>query len=381
MIEPVRLESHAQLAQGSHPQDIIDHQLLDRCDVLIAVFWSKLGTPTEKHESGTVQEINEFIARHRADRVLLFFCERDLPHSVDTQELERLKAFKKDIQGKGLYRGFRSTEAFATELRQQVELVMNGILQSVNLIQSPDVASSLSDDAKKLLRAATRDSSAQIIASADLQGIEVITNGNTFNDKGNTRSEVHWRAVVNELEQAGLIQQQDSDGYVFGVTEMGFSEVESRIHTMPIDDFSSEYLRTIARPRNEGAIHAESIDEATGRDAAQFQEAIELFQNLDLMVYSAGQYKLTSKGWKLADGLWQLEILKPLAVDALMADSELAEKVELTDGKIELDELRRHLSELEDKERVAIQKMRGGWHVRITHAGVTDRKHDTVDLT
>lgn len=106
--EPVRLESHAQLAQGSHPQDIIDRQLLDRCDVLVAIFWAKLGTPTEKHESGTVQEINEFIKRHGADRILLFFCERDVPHSVDTAELERLKAFKKDMQAQGLYRSYKT---------------------------------------------------------------------------------------------------------------------------------------------------------------------------------------------------------------------------------------------------------------------------------
>lgn len=327
IIEPVRMETHSQLTQGGHPQDIIDHQLLGRCDVLVAIFWSKLGTPTDNHESGTVQEINEFIARHGSERVLLFFSERDLPHSVDTAELDRLKAFKTAMQGKGLYRSFRTPQEFETELRQQVELVMNGVLQAVELIQPATESRSLSDDAKKLLRAATRDNNAQIIAAADLQGLEVTTNGKTFNDKGNARSEARWRAVVSELEEFGFIEQKDSDGYVFGVTDAGFGEFESRTETATIDDFSSDYLRTIARPRNEGAIHADLIDEATGRDAAPYQEVIELFQKLDLMKYSAGQYKLTPRGWKVADGLWQLEILKQLAVNSLMADSELAEKV------------------------------------------------------
>jgi len=380
-IEPVRLETHAQLAQGSHPQDIIDRQLLDRCDVLVAVFWAKLGTPTEKHESGTVQEINEFIKRHGSDRVLLFFCERNVPHSIDTQELERIKAFKNDMQAKGLYRSFQTADGFATEFRQQVELAMNGILQSEAIPEPADETSTLSDDAKKLLRAAIRDGNAQIIAATDLQGFEVTANGKTFGYKGNARSEAHWRAIINNFEDTGLIEQRDSDGFVFGVTDAGFRGIESSTNTITLNDFSSEYLRTIARPRNEGAILAESIDDATGREAAQYQEAIEAFQDLDLMAYSGGQYKLTSKGWQVSDGLWQLEILKPLEVKKLLADSEIAETVKLTDGQLERDDLRRHLSALEDTGLVAIQKTRGDWLVRITHSGVTHRKHDTVDMT
>ena len=56
IIEPVRVETHAELGLGTHPQEIINKQLLERCDFLIAIFWSRLGTATDTEESGTVHE-------------------------------------------------------------------------------------------------------------------------------------------------------------------------------------------------------------------------------------------------------------------------------------------------------------------------------------
>ena len=72
IIEPVRLETHAQLAQGSHPQEQINKQLLDRCDFLIAVFWSRLGSPTNTEKSGSIHEIKEFAKRKGAECFALF---------------------------------------------------------------------------------------------------------------------------------------------------------------------------------------------------------------------------------------------------------------------------------------------------------------------
>ena len=45
---------------GAHPQDIINRQLLGRCDFLIAIFASSIGSATATDASGTLQEIREF---------------------------------------------------------------------------------------------------------------------------------------------------------------------------------------------------------------------------------------------------------------------------------------------------------------------------------
>ena len=66
LIEPARVETHSHAVQGGQAQDLISSQLLDRCDLLVAVLWSRLGTPTNSDLSGTVHEIREFSAKDSA---------------------------------------------------------------------------------------------------------------------------------------------------------------------------------------------------------------------------------------------------------------------------------------------------------------------------
>ncbi len=66
LIEPARIETHSHAVQGGQAKDLISSQLLDRSDLLVAVLWSRLGTPTNSDLSGTVQEIREFSAKDSA---------------------------------------------------------------------------------------------------------------------------------------------------------------------------------------------------------------------------------------------------------------------------------------------------------------------------
>jgi hypothetical protein len=54
---PVMWETHAMPASGVRPQAAINDQLVDRCDILFGMFWTKLGTSTGVAASGTVEEI------------------------------------------------------------------------------------------------------------------------------------------------------------------------------------------------------------------------------------------------------------------------------------------------------------------------------------
>lgn len=166
LIEPVRMETHAQAALGEHPQAIINRQLLDRCDFLIAIFWSRLGTPTSSASSGTVQEIEEFIERKGAKNILLFFSEKSLPIDVDNTELRRLRNFKKKMQRQGLFVLFKDVGSFREKLRQQLETRMEGfaipegVLVSQDTVSmvtlEPDGAGTRIDDFRSLRTEATR---------------------------------------------------------------------------------------------------------------------------------------------------------------------------------------------------------------------------------
>src|SRR3712207_2644653 len=57
---PVLWETHAVPQMGGRPQGIINKQLVENTDLLIGVFWTKLGNHTGRAKSGTVEEIEEF---------------------------------------------------------------------------------------------------------------------------------------------------------------------------------------------------------------------------------------------------------------------------------------------------------------------------------
>jgi hypothetical protein len=120
IIETVRVDTHAEAQLGRRPQEIINHRLLDRCDFLIAVFWSRLGTPTEQDVSGTVDEIMTFTEAKGGEMVKLFFSEGELPHDHDRGELARLDEFKKAMQERSLYIPFANPNDFAAKLRDQL---------------------------------------------------------------------------------------------------------------------------------------------------------------------------------------------------------------------------------------------------------------------
>lgn len=148
--------------------------------------------------------------------------------------------------------------------------------------------------------------------------------------------------------------------------------------TRSLSDLACDYLMEISLPRNDGQVI--SIDDWKGREAAQYQDALETFQNYGLMTYGDNVYRLTTNGWRLADQLWHLKTLDALT-DASQTDRQLAERVGLTDGDAETKELRRHLDEMESLGLITLSKTRGPWHVRISTSGETHRKHRPLTLS
>src|ERR1700732_560154 len=68
---PVKWETHATPQAGVKPQEAINNQLVRDCDILVGMFWTKVGTDTGVAESGTVEEIDRFVAAGKP--ALLYF--------------------------------------------------------------------------------------------------------------------------------------------------------------------------------------------------------------------------------------------------------------------------------------------------------------------
>lgn len=103
---------------GAEPQQLLNHQLVDECDIVVAFFRGKLGTPTQCYESGTVEEIER--ALDAGKHVAVYFWEPDETDSdvsVSAAERDRIEAYRRSLGGRLLYKSYRSLEDLRSRLR------------------------------------------------------------------------------------------------------------------------------------------------------------------------------------------------------------------------------------------------------------------------
>jgi hypothetical protein len=105
---PVKWETHAHPATGDYPQGLINKQIVDDCDILIAAFWSRLGTATPAAPSGSAEEIERL--RSKGKNVLLYFSAAPLPQSHDPEQWRMLKDYQQTLQKDTLYWNFSTPE-------------------------------------------------------------------------------------------------------------------------------------------------------------------------------------------------------------------------------------------------------------------------------
>jgi hypothetical protein len=115
-------------SQSGYGQDIINEQILNQIDIVLAVFKHKLGTPTidpittlKREESGTAEEllfaINSSAKKTPALGMVYFYSEApnmsfdSVDFDKSLEEWKRLKKFKQDIKLKILYKEYSSTES------------------------------------------------------------------------------------------------------------------------------------------------------------------------------------------------------------------------------------------------------------------------------
>lgn len=104
---------------GDHPQSLINAQGVDDSDIVFALFGGRLGSPTPGAVSGTVEEIERAVAK--GTPVHLYFSTAPLSVDVDTDQLEGLRAFKKEISERGLFTEFTNPSQLEHEVWKAIE--------------------------------------------------------------------------------------------------------------------------------------------------------------------------------------------------------------------------------------------------------------------
>jgi CheY-like chemotaxis protein len=106
---------------GGHPQELLNDQIVDSCDLAVAVFWTRFGTATQEYGSGTEEEIEQILGSRR--QLFPYFMDKPLaPSQIDSDEYKRVMAFRSKHKDNGIYGTVADEQELANTFRQQLEM-------------------------------------------------------------------------------------------------------------------------------------------------------------------------------------------------------------------------------------------------------------------
>ena len=202
VLMPVGWETHSSPELGERPQELINERILQDCDLLVGIFWTRLGTPTGKSTSGTVEEIERHLAAGKP--AMVYFSTAPVaPQSIDQEQFSALTQFRQWCQGRGLVETFDNIVDFRQKFSRHLQIALNknpylsGLVRAAENTGAADVPSvgheapqnglsqlahDLSEEARTLLVEASLAQDGVIFKLVTLGGRFIQTNSKTFGD-------------------------------------------------------------------------------------------------------------------------------------------------------------------------------------------------------
>lgn len=228
---PVAWETHSSPGMGERPQGIINKQVLNGCDLLVAAFWTRLGSPTGKAASGTVEELEEHLSGGKA--AMIYFSSKPVaPANLEPDQWTALAAFRESLMQRGLFQDYEDLQDFRTKFsRQLLQTIMRDFADAghkeqlsptvINIPGNSRIQAPLSGKALALLSEAVQDDSGVILLVEFIGGTSLQTNGKQMIEEPSTaRTVAEWRDAVSQLQVAGLIEYKREG--VYNVTHSGY---------------------------------------------------------------------------------------------------------------------------------------------------------------
>lgn len=186
-VVPTHWSQHSAAEHGTRPQESLNKQLVEAADILIALFWHRLGSPTGEVESGTVEELEEASANGAYVGVLR--CTRAIPPAdLDGGQVGRLNAFLDEIRPTSLIFDYEDAAA----LRERVDTLLTTAITALRTRAEAQVA-------------ATTDPDDEVASAAPTsQGTEVWprverSESVRTDAKGRVKTENRWQLVLSNV--------------------------------------------------------------------------------------------------------------------------------------------------------------------------------------
>lgn len=228
---PIGWETHSAPDMSAPPQSIINEQVLSNCDLLVGIFWTRIGTATKDYASGAVEEIERHLALKKP--TMLYFSEKPIQQSlVNGRQYKFLQKFKNSCKPRGLYEGFNSAEDFKNKFSKQLQIQLKSyfpyepnISESIKaeaILDTVNPVDEMSADEQKLLKLASLDRNGIIHHVRVSGGTYIETNRVNFIEVQSAREIARWESVLNKLLNKSYININSYKGDLYKVTASGF---------------------------------------------------------------------------------------------------------------------------------------------------------------
>ncbi|HEY9226309.1 MAG TPA: hypothetical protein VIP11_06670 [Gemmatimonadaceae bacterium] len=237
VVLPLGWEVSVAPEMGDQPQAIINKRILADADLLIGIFWTRIGTPTAEYASGSVEEIEEHLAVEKP--AMLYFSSAPVhPDSVDPKQYEALRAFRDSCKSRGVYESYNDLAEFRNDLSRALQIRLNeapfiGACDAENgdaseiRVGRAAAPPALSREAQQLLKMAGQDPQGTILRLSYGGGTTVQSNDHVFTEDTNARSVALWEGAIEELESHGFLRAGSAQREVFSLTRKGYEAADT----------------------------------------------------------------------------------------------------------------------------------------------------------
>jgi TPR repeat protein len=198
ILKLVRWEKDVRPGVGKDPQEVVSRRVRD-ADITIVVFWKRLGTPTNRASSGTVEEFQRAVAAALVDpsrEVFTYFKTALIHvHEDDLDQASRVKAFREAIDATTLAFEFRTGAEFRNLVsRHLVDAVLDRTAGDAHL--PPEGQDAKADLVRGLLARRNGDAagavkSLRLAAQQDNRGA-IFALAMTLRKEGNAKEADNW---------------------------------------------------------------------------------------------------------------------------------------------------------------------------------------------
>lgn len=228
---PIHWSISSYPAMGKHPQKLLNEQLVEKSDLMVCIFGTRLGSPTDTEISGTVEEIKEH--RKAGKDVMIFFknsCNN--LSAFNTKQWRQLCDFKESIKSAVLWHEFTDAKDFEKNFADALQLYINGHWNNDLGVKSEHEAREyieFSDDEKEMLKKWTNSRNANCYTSGVIGGVYYVFGDYQY--KANYgKEEAMFDDFIERLNIAGFIDLERYDKFgkpVYKLKKTAYDYVDS----------------------------------------------------------------------------------------------------------------------------------------------------------